>query len=54
MLHPNMPPFILIGVRDDDGVVLRYDMVELWEMGGGAECRLRKLQNGIRVFHYVG
>ena len=35
-------------------ILLRYDTVELWEMGGGAECRLRKLQGGIGVFHYVG
>ena len=34
--------------------LLRYDMAELQEMGRGAECGLRKLQNGIRVFHYIG
>ena len=36
------------------GILLRYDMVELWETGVGAECRLWKLQNGIGVFHYIG
>ena len=34
--------------------LLRYDTVELQETGGGAECKLQKLQNGIEVFHYVG
>ena len=35
-------------------ILLRYDTVELWEMGRGAECRLQKLRNGIGVFHYIG
>ena len=35
-------------------ILFRYDMAELWETGRGAECGLRKLWNGIRVFHYVG
>ena len=34
-------------------VLLRYDTAELQEMGGGAECGLWKLQNGIGVFHYI-
>ena len=34
--------------------LLRYDISELWETGGGVEMWLQKLQNGIRVFHYVG
>ena len=34
--------------------LLRYDISELWETGGGAEMWLQKLQNGIGVFHYVG
>ena len=35
-------------------ILLRYDGAELWETGGGAECGLQKLWNGIGVFHYVG
>ena len=35
-------------------ILLRYDTVELQEMGRGAECKLWKLWNGIRVFHYIG
>ena len=35
-------------------ILLRYDMVELWETGRGVECRLQKLQNGIGVFCHVG
>ena len=35
-------------------ILLRYDISELWEMGGGAEMQLRKLQNRIGVFHYIG
>ena len=35
-------------------ILLRYDMAELWEMGGGVECGLQKLRNGIGVFHYIG
>ena len=34
-------------------ILLRYDTVELWEMGRGVECRLQKSWNGIGVFHYV-
>ena len=37
--------------------VLRYDISELQEIGGGAEMqlqKLQKLQNGIGVFHYIG
>ena len=39
---------------DEFVILLRYDILELQEMGRGAEMRLRKLRNGIRVFHYVG
>ena len=35
-------------------ILLRYDATALLETGRGAECRLWKLQNGIRVFHYIG
>ena len=35
-------------------ILLRYDMAELQETGGGAECGLQKLRNGIGVFHYIG
>ena len=35
-------------------VVLGYDILELQEMGRGAEIHLQKLWNGIGVFHYVG
>ena len=35
-------------------ILLRYDISELREMGRSAEMQLRKLQNGIRVFHYIG
>ena len=35
-------------------ILLRYDILELRETGGGAEMWLQKLQNGIRVFHYIG
>ena len=34
--------------------LLRYDISELQEMGGGVEMRLQKLRNGIGVFHYIG
>ena len=39
---------------DEFVILLRYDISELWETGRGAEMRLRKLRNGIGVFHYVG
>ena len=35
-------------------ILLRYDISELWEINGGAEMWLQKLQNGIGVFHYIG
>ena len=35
-------------------ILLSYDISELQETGRGAEVWLQKLQNGIRVFHYVG
>ena len=35
-------------------ILLRYDTAELWEMDGGAECKLWKLRDGIGVFHYIG
>ena len=35
-------------------ILLRYDISELREMGGGVEMWLQKLWNRIRVFHYVG
>ena len=35
-------------------ILLRYDILELREMGRGVEMQLQKLQNRIRVFHYVG
>ena len=35
-------------------MLLRYDISELQEMGGGAEMQLWKLRNRIRVFHYIG
>ena len=35
-------------------MLLRYDTVELWETGRGAECGLWKLWDGIGVFHYIG
>ena len=35
-------------------ILLRYDISELQETGGGVEMQLRKLWNGIGVFHYVG
>ena len=35
-------------------MLLSYDILELRETGRGAEVRLRKLWNGIGVFHYVG
>ena len=34
--------------------LLKYDISELRETGRGAEMRLRKLRNGIGVFHYIG
>ena len=35
-------------------ILLRYGTVELRETGRGAECRLQKSWNRIRVFHYIG
>ena len=35
-------------------ILLRYDISELWEMGGGVEMQLQKLRNRIGVFHYIG
>ena len=41
-------------MSDEFVILLRYDILELQETGGGAEMRLWKLQNGIGVFHYAG
>ena len=35
-------------------ILLSYNILELQEMGRGAEVQLWKLQNRIRVFSYIG